>query len=121
MSVMKRKKRPNNGLPEGATSPQNHSIGGAPAADSRPTPAKALELLKERDKGLPIWIRSPKTGTEFYTGFARSKLYELAGKGAIRSVSIREPGQVKGTRLFHLASILEFVAKCETDAKAVTN
>jgi hypothetical protein len=61
-------------------------------------------------------VRSPKSGTEYYSGFTRSKLYELAGKGAIRSVSIREPGQTKGTRLFHLASILDFVAACESAA-----
>lgn len=82
---------------------------------------KAVELLNERIHGLPIWIRAPKTGTEFYSGFSRSKLYELAGAGAIRSVSIREPGQVRGTRLFHLASILAFIEKCERGAaKEVT-
>lgn len=85
--------------------------------NSRLSP-RAGELLTERNNGLPVWIRSPKQGTEFYTGFARSKLYELAGKRAIRSVSIREPGQVKGTRLFHLASILEYIAKCEGEATA---
>jgi hypothetical protein len=35
------------------------------------------------------------------------------GKGHFRSVSIRAPGQVKGTRLFHLQSILDFISKCE--------
>lgn len=30
---------------------------------------KAVELLNERIHGLPIWIRAPKTGTEFYSGF----------------------------------------------------
>lgn len=62
---------------------------------------------------LPVWIRAPKTGPEHFTGFSRSKLYELAGDGKIRSVSIREPGEVRGTRLFHLQSTLEFIETCE--------
>lgn len=73
----------------------------------------AAELQAERDGLLPCWIRSPKSGPEHYTGFSRSKLYELAGDGKIRSVSIREPGQVKGVRLFHLASIIGFIERCE--------
>ena len=80
---------------------------------TRPVPAKARELLNDQSNGLPVWIRSPKQGVEFYSGFSRAKLYECAGKGHFRSVSIREPGQVKGTRLFHLQSILDFIAKCE--------
>ena len=38
------------------------------------------------------------------------------GKGLIRSVSIREPGRIKGVRLFHLASILAFIERCEAGA-----
>jgi hypothetical protein len=70
---------------------------------------RAEELLAERQGGLPIWIRAPKSGTEHYCGLSRSKLYEGATKGFFRSVSIREPGQLKGTRLFHLGSILKFI------------
>ena len=79
----------------------------------RPVPAKARELLSDQADGRPVWIRSPKQGVEFYTGFSRAKLYEGAGKGHFRSMSIRAPGQVKGTRLFHLQSILDFISKCE--------
>jgi hypothetical protein len=79
--------------------------------------SRVNELLGERLGTLPVWIRSPKSGLlEFYTGFSRSKLYEEAAKGNIRSVSIREPGQVKGTRLFELNSILAFIEKCEAQA-----
>jgi hypothetical protein len=77
---------------------------------------QAGELLTERTNGLPVWIRSPKQGVDFHSGFSRAKLYELAGMGAIRSVSIRQPGQIKGTRLFNLASILAFIEKCEQGA-----
>ena len=78
----------------------------------------AAELMEERHGQLPVWIRSPKAGPEHYVGFTRAKLYELAGKGDIRTVSIREPGRVKGVRLFHLGSILDFVARCEATANA---
>ena len=80
--------------------------------------ARIEELLRDGDRLLPVWIRSPKSGPEFYTGFSRSKLYEEAAKGNIRSVSIREPGQVKGTRLFELNSILAFIEQCEAAAIA---
>ena len=89
----------------------------APAVRRKLSPQVA-ELLIERDGLLPVWIRSPKGGPEHYTGFTRSKLYQLAGEGHIRSVSIREPGQVKGVRLFHLSSILDFIARCEAEAEA---
>jgi hypothetical protein len=79
---------------------------------------QARELLQDKFNGLPVWIRSPKQGAEHFTGFSRAKLYELAGAGAIRSVSIREPGQMRGTRLFNLASILAFIEKCEQGAAA---
>ena len=87
------------------------------AHTTRPVPAKARELLQDQANGLPVWIRPPKIGVEFYTGFSRAKLYEGASKGHFRSVSIRQPGQVKGTRLFNLQSILEFIEKCEKDAE----
>jgi hypothetical protein len=86
----------------------------------RPVPPKARELLHDQSNGLPVWIRPPKQGVEFYSGFSRAKLYEGAGKKHFRSVSIRQPGQVKGTRLFHLQSILDFIAKCEQQANAST-
>ncbi|HKW28237.1 MAG TPA: hypothetical protein VJT54_02810 [Verrucomicrobiae bacterium] len=75
---------------------------------------RAAQLAAERDGHLPVWIRAPKHGHEFYSGCSRAKLYEWAGKGFIRSVSIRELGQIKGVRLFHLASILAFIERCET-------
>ena len=74
---------------------------------------RAAQLAAERNGNLPVWVRAPKCGHEFYSGCSRAKLYEWAGKGFIRSVSIREPGQIKGVRLFHLASILAFIERCE--------
>src|SRR5204862_1013864 len=77
-----------------------------------PTRSRLQELLHERQGTLPVWIRAPKAGPEFYCGFSRSKLYELHSRGLIESRSIRDPGQIKGTRLFNLRSILEFIENC---------
>jgi hypothetical protein len=74
---------------------------------------KVGQLLDEEQQDLPVWIRAPKRGVEFYSGFSRSKLYAEAAVGHIRSVSIRAAGQVKGTRLFHLGSIFQFIERCE--------
>jgi hypothetical protein len=91
-------------------------VGSDAQQTTRPVPSKARELLQDQANGLPVWIRPPKQGVEFYSGFSRAKLYEGAGKGHFRSVSIRAPGQTKGTRLFNLQSILDFIARCEQDA-----
>jgi hypothetical protein len=79
---------------------------------------KAAGLLAERVDALPVWVRAPKTGPEYWAGFTRAKLYQLAGEGKIRSVSIREPGKLTGVRLFHLGSILQFIERCEQAAIA---
>lgn len=79
---------------------------------------RAAEYLAETDGARPVWVRAPKSGLEFHSSTSRSKLYEWAGKGFIRSVSIREPGQVKGCRLFNLGSILDFIASCEVEGGA---
>jgi hypothetical protein len=77
--------------------------------------------MAEREGVLPVWVRAPKLGHEFFSGCSRPKLYEWAGKNYIRSVSIREPGRIKGVRLFHLASILAFIEECEKESKAALN
>jgi hypothetical protein len=84
---------------------------------NRSTQSRAAQLASERDGNLPVWVRAPKRGHEFYSGCSRAKLYEWAAKGFIRSVSIREPGRIKGVRLFHLASILAFIERCEASAQ----
>ena len=98
----------------------SNAIGGnAPEAspaelDTKTKHARRLDgLLSERVGPVPVWIRAPKSGCEFYSGFSRAKLYQLADAGSIRTASIREPGKLRGTRLFNLESILAHVAKCE--------
>jgi hypothetical protein len=85
---------------------------------SRSVPHRAAQFMADREGDLPVWVRAPKRGHEFYSGCSRAKLYEWAAKGFIRSVSIREPGRIKGVRLFHLASILTFIEQCEVEAKS---
>ena len=77
--------------------------------DNRRAQTRAAEIASDREGNLPVWVGAPKHGHEFYSGCTRPKLYEWAAKGFIRSVSIREPGRIKGVRLFHLASILAFI------------
>jgi hypothetical protein len=69
------------------------------------------QLLQERDGQLPIWVRAPVRGNEYFSGMSRPKLYELARSGVIRSASLRQPGQIKGVRLFHLRSILDYIER----------
>jgi hypothetical protein len=85
---------------------------------SRSLAPSVAQIMNDRDGSLPVWVRAPKRGHEFYSGCTRPKLYERAGKGFIRSVSIREPGKIKGVRLFHLASILGFIERCEMESKS---
>ncbi len=99
----------------------NVATGATPAVSRKASLSpSAADLQAERNGLLPVWIRSPKQGPEHYSGFTRAKLYQLAGESKIRSVSIREPGQIKGVRLFNLASILDFIARCEADATTNT-
>lgn len=73
-------------------------------------------FLSERDSLLPVWVRAPVSGPEHYSGLTRAKLYQLAGERRIRSVSIREPGTVRGCRLFNLPSIFRFIEEAEAAA-----
>ena len=56
------------------------------------------------------WVRYPEAVRLF--GISRSKLYELAGSGKIRTASLRDVGQTKATRLFEINSIRAYVVSC---------
>lgn len=60
----------------------------------------------------PDWIRVKEALARFPLG--RGKLYRLIGTGAIRSASLRQPGQTRATRLICRASLAAFI---ESSAK----
>ena len=74
-------------------------------------PASATSTTSERE-----FLRLPKSGQCPITGLTRSKLYELISpnedngfKPPVKSVSLRKPGQTKGTRLIVLPSLLDYL------------
>jgi hypothetical protein len=89
--------------------------------DSEKAQDRATALLLEKNASLPVWIRPPVHGPDFWCGFGRGKLYQLAKDGHIKSVSIREPGTKHGTRLFNLRSILDYIERSAAKAEEVAN
>ena len=66
----------------------------------------------------PEFIRLPKRGQCPITGLTRSKLYDLISpnegngfKPPVKSLSLRKPGQTKGTRLIVLQSLLAYLRR----------
>lgn len=55
----------------------------------------------------PEWLRISQATQTF--GIGRTKLYELIAKNRVKSVSIRERGQVKGTRLISFDSLNDYL------------
>jgi hypothetical protein len=48
--------------------------------DNRPAQSRAAQFISDREGNLPVWVRAPKIGHEFYSGCSRPKLYEWAAK-----------------------------------------
>ena len=76
-------------------------------------PASATSTTSERE-----FLRLPKSGQCPITGLTRSKLYDLISpsedngfKPPVKSVSLRKPGQIKGTRLIVLQSLLDYLRR----------
>lgn len=61
--------------------------------------------------GKPVWLRIPQATALF--GIGRTKLYELIKSKRIKSVSIRDRGKTRGTRLVSYEGLSEFI---ETNA-----
>ena len=51
-------------------------------------------------------------------GIKRGTLYNLVNEGQIKSVSLRRRGNVHGCRLFHLASINDYLASLMTQQQS---
>lgn len=84
-------------------------IAGVPSADSSAHAKQVSDLESQREGHRPVWLRAPSRGLEPHVGISRATLYRWSDKGWIRSKSIRQPGAVRGIRLFELASILKFI------------
>ena len=76
-------------------------------------------LLRERDAHtrLPLYFRAPVHGHDAIFGLTRAKLYQLDGAGLIKSVSLREKHQQRGTRLFSTESVANYINSCAARAE----
>ena len=54
-----------------------------------------------------LWIRPAQVEEQF--GIKRSKLYELIAQNRVKSVSLREEGQTRGTRLICFQSVVNYI------------
>lgn len=86
------------------------------------------ELSKPENINIkPEYIRLPTRGLCPFTGLSRSKLYELILASEtnnysppVKSVSLRKKGQIKGTRLIVLQSLLDYLKnEVETFQKSI--
>ena len=82
----------------------------APATDCKTVVVAATPNCR------PEFIRLPKLGLCPITGLSRSKISDLISpnegngfKPPVKSVSLRKPGQTKGTRLIVLQSLLAYL------------
>lgn len=53
------------------------------------------------------WLRVSEACA--YTRVSKPKLYDLLNRGLVKSVSLKEPGQIKGTRLVCFHSLKAFL------------
>jgi hypothetical protein len=58
------------------------------------------------------WAREKQITAQF--GLTHTILYNLRKEGKIRTISLREEGKKYGARLYHVASIHEYMASMET-------
>jgi len=63
----------------------------------------------------PEWVRLVPTGQPCpWSSLSRSTLWNLIQTGAIRSVVLRRPGNLRGARLIHLQSLLDYLESLPT-------
>jgi len=66
-----------------------------------------VKITTESNTVKAVWLRVPQAVQ--LTGLSRSKVYELISSKAIRSASLRDPGQRHATRLIDRAALLAFI------------
>lgn len=83
-----------------------------PRPDAAPAKSPAVPAAETLagPAALPVWVECPRRGErERYSSLSRDVLYDLSSAGKIKSKSLKLSGQVRGKRLFHLPSILEWI------------
>ncbi|WP_395718779.1 helix-turn-helix domain-containing protein [Prosthecobacter sp.] len=55
----------------------------------------------------PDWLRVAEACA--YSRVSKPKLYDLLNRGLVKSVSLKERGQIKGTRLISFSSLKAFL------------
>ena len=96
-------------------STNSNDTGGQPGHTTAPVATLASVTAFQPQ---PEFIRLPKRGQCPITGLTRSKLYDLISpnegngfKPPVKSLSLRKPGQTKGTRLIVLQSLLDYLRR----------
>ncbi len=73
---------------------------------------ETVSLIREvNDAGKPDWLKIPQAVHR--SNICRSSLYDLIRRGKIRSVCLRDPDKVRGTRLINAASLDAYIIKHE--------
>lgn len=57
--------------------------------------------------GIPEWLRVKEAC--HYSRLSKPKLYQLLNAGKLRSVALRERGQIRGTRIISFTSLRQFL------------
>ena len=58
------------------------------------------------------WVRLPGAKQrEYHTGLSRAHIYALIKAGEIKSSSLKRRGTLRGVRVVHLRSLLDYVEK----------
>lgn len=89
------------------------TVAGNAGAD---VPTKLLKDFLASDLSFAEWIRLPSPRARCrLTGLSRTSLNELAERGVIRAVTVRQPGALRGIKLLNRASLLAYLRRLETE------
>jgi Helix-turn-helix domain len=76
--------------------------------------ATTLEIQEEISKAShvePHWLKIGDAVV--FSGMCRSKIYALVKRGKIRSACLRDPDNVRGTRVINAKSLNDYIESCE--------
>ncbi len=80
-----------------------------------PSPCTAAHVKEDCAGIAPVFVRLPRARCP-YTGLSRSYLNGLilpsqanGNSPPVRSVCLRKPGRLRGARLIHLSSLIEYI------------